>query len=207
MILGALSGFSLLMAVVASVVGDLRKAILALWLCGLGVGGVFLEQGAELLAVVQWLLSTLSAIAFVFYAMLLGEFGGPLRAETGSHSSLRSALRVGVPVVIGGAFVAAMGLGSSGVNDSDFKKAAGQLFGPEPLASLERGPLLDGSLSDLGRVLAGGDFLTVEALGLMLFLALVGAAVVARQDRPTGSNAAAAAGDVPDSAQGAGGSS
>jgi NADH:ubiquinone oxidoreductase subunit 6 (subunit J) len=62
-------------AIYATVAGDTKRSILSLWFAGLSVGGLYLSWGAEFLAVLQWILSTLVAISFLFYAVMFGEYG------------------------------------------------------------------------------------------------------------------------------------
>lgn len=68
-----LSVLAAVAAVVVVVIDRLRSATLFLWICGMAVGGVYLSFGAEYLAVVQWILSTLAALSFIFYSILFGE--------------------------------------------------------------------------------------------------------------------------------------
>src|SRR5262245_19689582 len=93
-------------ALAATFVGDVRKAILALWIAGIGVGGLYLSIGAELLAVVQWVISTLVAIAFIFYGVMYGELGAPDSRPIGKR--LTEAV---LPVLIGGSFAGVVWLG------------------------------------------------------------------------------------------------
>ena len=55
------SALAVTAAAFAAFVRDLRRAVLALWIASLAVGGVYLSLNAELLAVVQWIASTLVA--------------------------------------------------------------------------------------------------------------------------------------------------
>ena len=71
----AFAGLTLAAVLVATFVGDIRRAVLALWVAGLGVGAVYLTLGAEVLAVVQWIVSTLVAISFIFFSAMFGEYG------------------------------------------------------------------------------------------------------------------------------------
>lgn len=57
---------------IALLTSDFRRVALALWLCGFGNGGLYLAMGAEFLAIVQWIVSTLVGIAFIFYSVLFG---------------------------------------------------------------------------------------------------------------------------------------
>ncbi|MGZ3698551.1 MAG: hypothetical protein ACXWP5_10475, partial [Bdellovibrionota bacterium] len=67
-------GVTLSACATATLVGNIRRAALALWVASLGVGGIYLTMGAELLAVIQWVVSTLVAISFVFFSVMFGEY-------------------------------------------------------------------------------------------------------------------------------------
>src|SRR3989344_6991442 len=69
----ALSGVAIGAAVISAIIDSLRSAALFLWLCGIAMGGIYLSFGAEYLAFVQWVLSTITALSFVFYSVLFGE--------------------------------------------------------------------------------------------------------------------------------------
>src|SRR5688500_17716981 len=71
------AGVTLAAALMATFVGHMRRAILALWVAGLGVGGMYLTVGAEFLAIIQWIVSTLVTISFVFFAVMFGEYNSP----------------------------------------------------------------------------------------------------------------------------------
>ena len=48
-----------------------RSMILSLWGCGIGMGAIYLANGLELIALTQWLSSTLIAVSLLFAASLL----------------------------------------------------------------------------------------------------------------------------------------
>src|SRR6476660_9582164 len=58
----------------ATFLRQMRGAILALWVAGLGVGAIYLNIGAELLAIIQWIVSTVVTISFIFFAVMFGEY-------------------------------------------------------------------------------------------------------------------------------------
>ncbi len=152
---------TLLAAASAACLGDLKKAILALWVTGLAIGGVYLSVGAELIAVVQWIISTLVAISFIFYAVMFGEYGvGDSRSFS---SKLLSSL---LPILVGGAFAAMLWMG---VRETALK-------------SIRAAEVEAGTSETLGMLMAGHHFLSLELLGLTLFLTIVGAGVIARPE-------------------------
>lgn len=139
---------------------DLRVAVLALWVAGLACGGICLERGAEFLGICQWVLSTLSAVVGLFYAIFLGEFGvKSIRPKGRTFSAfLLSACWVGVLI--------------SAINESAWKGGWTRL------------PALDFSphqgLSALGQIIVEENLLAFEVLILMVFMAIIGASVISR---------------------------
>ena len=146
-------------AAVATFVNDLHRAVLSLWVAGLGVGAVYLTLGAELLAIVQWIISTLVVISFVFYSVMFGEFG---RTSNESQPA-RNKVKMFLGLLAGLAFAGLIGLG------------VGQ-FPKELLGQSAEGT----DLASVGKVMMDEHFLSLEVLALMLFLVLIGGGVVAR---------------------------
>lgn len=144
----------------ACFVGDLRRAVLALWVAGLGVGAIYLTLGAEVLAIVQWIVSTLVAISFIFFSAMFGEYGPGegLRLD-------RGLVKAGLGVAVGAAFAWVVWSGTFGV--------------PEDLVGH---PAEGTDIAALGRSLTREHLLSLEVLALTLFLVLVGGGVIARPD-------------------------
>ena len=138
----------------------MRRAILALWVAGIGVGAMYLTVGAEFLAIIQWIASTLVAISFVFFAVMFGEYHTPL-PRGGDHGRLLAILAI----LLGAAFAIIIGLGS------------GQI--PEGSLNLVT---QESDLGTLGRKLTQDHLLSLEVLALTLFLVLVGGGVIARSE-------------------------
>jgi NADH:ubiquinone oxidoreductase subunit 6 (subunit J) len=156
------AGITLAAVLVATFVGDLRRAVLALWVAGLGIGAIYLTLGAEVLALVQWIVSTLVAISFVFFSAMFGEYGPGDGVKIDRHM-IKSVLGV----LVGGAFAWTIWVGAEGLPD-------GQL-----------GTVVEGTdISAIGRAITGQHLLSLEVLALTLFLVLVGGGVLARPDAP-----------------------
>lgn len=171
---------------VAAFALNLKRAILALWIAGFGAGGLYLTVGAETLAIVQWIVSTLIAISFVFFAVMFGEFGNstaqfhPPRKNERTAGKLftpaifrrdtiqgrKGALLVLAAFALGAAFGVAIWFGASHL-------PAGNLAVPAE----------GNDLISLGKRLTEEHFLSLEVLALTLFLVLVGGGVVARPDQ------------------------
>jgi NADH-quinone oxidoreductase subunit J len=146
-------------ACVATLVGELRRAVLALWVTGLAVGGIYLTLGAELLAVIQWLIATLVAISFTFFTVTFGE------AKADRGPTLRRFARAAMALGLGGAFAAVAWLGAGTVST-------------ESLAAPEVG----NDLVAIGRAVTDEHLLALEVLALTLFFVLVGGGVVSRPE-------------------------
>jgi NADH:ubiquinone oxidoreductase subunit 6 (subunit J) len=158
-------------ALTATFVVGMRRAILSLWITGLAMGCLFLTMGAETLAILQWIISTLIAIALFFFAVMFGEY----ESEQGTQQTLKQLLNrkfivsMIIAIVVGGAFAAVIHLGAA-----DFPAG--------PVAQPERA----NDLAALGKVLVENHMLSLEVLALTLFLVLVGGGVVARPESGDG---------------------
>lgn len=150
----------------AAFVGDLRRAVLSLWIASLAVGGVYLSLNAELLAVVQWIASTLVAISFMFYAVMFGEYGA---SEDGPVPRSRRMLPIILPLLLGVGFCGTLWVGAS--NFAKAKPGSG---------------MFQQSVSTIGTALAQDHMLSLEILALTLFIVIVGSGAIARPDAKGG---------------------
>ena len=172
MIFWLCSGMAIGSALLATFVGDIRKAIMSLWLTGLGVGGLYLLMGAELLAIVQWVVSTLVAMGFLFYAVMFGEYG-----LGDSRPPLKRAAAAFFPTLLGAGFVAVLWYGASELKG--FTDIQPEAFRTSGMTAQNLG---ETNLTLLGRVLADEHLLSLEILALTLFLVVLGSGVVARPE-------------------------
>lgn len=154
------AGITLGAVIAATFVGDIRRAVLSLWVAGLGIGAIYLTLGAEVLAVVQWIVSTLVAISFVFFSAMFGEYGPGDGFKIDRHL-----IKTGLGVLVGAAFAWVIWFGASSL-------PAEQLVQP-----------MEGTdISAVGKALTGQHLLSLEVLAMTLFLVLVGGGVIARPD-------------------------
>lgn len=160
MILWVFPVITLAAVFMAAFVPDIRRATLALWVAGLSLGCIFLTLGAEVLAIMQWLISTLVAISTVFFAAMFGEYGGE---KSGIRN--RSFLSIGLALAAGFLFSGLIWFGGS-----------------EVPTSLMVVPTEGNDIAALGRNLTDNHLLSLEVLGLTLFLVLVGGGVIARPE-------------------------
>jgi NADH:ubiquinone oxidoreductase subunit 6 (subunit J) len=154
-------------AAVACFAGDLRRSTLALWVAGLGAGALYLTLGAELLAVVQWIVSTLVTISLLFFASMFGPSRG-LPEEKGVPSGrarVKAYLWKALPVLLGLLFAVIVWHGAG-------------FLPTEALESAQEGS----DLKALGRELTDHHLISLEVLSLTLFLVLVGGGVIARPE-------------------------
>jgi NADH:ubiquinone oxidoreductase subunit 6 (subunit J) len=165
------SAIALGAALTATLVQGMRRAILSLWIAGIATGCIFLTVGAETLAVIQWIISTLVAIALFFFAVMFGEYESKQPELAHEKRSLREKLdrktvvSALIATVIGAAFALIIYLGSSDLS-------VGQA--PTPAAGND--------LASLGKVMVENHIISLEVLALTLFLILVGGGVVARPE-------------------------
>ncbi len=161
------SGITLAAVFIAAFVTNMRLAILALWVAGLGVGAVYLTLGAELLAIVQWIVSTLVTIAFIFFAVMFGEYRDSQEKDSeGSQKSKTKIVFTTLSLLLGAAFALVIWNGSNDL------PASNRMSVPMPV-----------DLGVMGKILTQENLLSLEVLALTLFLVLIGGGVVARLER------------------------
>ncbi len=156
--LGGLAVASALFAIFAI---NASLSALLLWVAGLAVGGIFLSAGAELLAVTQWIVSTVGAIAFMFFSLLFGEYWG-VTEERFSKKAVRA-----IPALTLGAVFAII-----------FWLAVRDLV-PHSDDLVSKGP----TLLEIGKAMVGKYLMAFEVFVGALFCVLIGVGVVARPDR------------------------
>lgn len=148
------SGLAIGSGVLASLSSNMRRVALSLWVCGLSTGGIFLSLGAEFIAVFQWIVSTLIGISFVFYLVLFGSEKTEWRWS-----------QVAPSLVFGVLFLTIMWFGIRQV--------------PSRFIYSENA----GGLAKLGETLVSKHLLSVEILGVIVFLVVIGIGVVSRPEK------------------------
>ncbi len=164
MILWCLLLVTLSSAVVAVFTDDFRRAVLAFWLAGLAMGGVYLSIGAELVAIVQCVVSTLAAVSMTVYAIMFGEY---------CRVDFRTRTQKGVAFVysmgIGVAFVVLVGLCGKKL---ELNVSVSNLI-------LREAP----GLVSCGELILKEYFLAFEILVVTMFVALIGSGGVGREEQ------------------------
>ncbi len=154
------AGITFSAVLIATFERQMRRAILALWVAGIGVGAMYLTVGAEFLAITQWIVSTLVAISFVFFSVMFGEYN-----YTAPREKKGSYLILVLSLLLGFGFSVVIWLGSKEL--------------PEVFLALNK----EGSdLNSVGKMLTQDNLLSLEVLALILFLVLLGGGVVARSE-------------------------
>ncbi len=154
---------AMMSAAVAAFSAGGRTVAFALWCAGLAVGGIFLTLGAEALAVVQAVISTLVALSFLFHSTLFGEGC----AEDGLRARGSTGIKIVLFSCLGAAVSGAIFFAASGLAQSSAAPGTGRIFA---------------DIHELGTVLVSRHMMSVVIVGLALFLVLIGAGVVARPE-------------------------
>lgn len=147
--------------IVATFVSQMKHAILALWVAGLGIGAIYLTLGAEFLAIIQWIICTLVTISLIFFAVMFGEYNST-PAQSSKHKMVLLPI---LSIFLGLIFAGLIQIGASHVDYHAFTNL---------------GKAND--LSVIGQTLTHKNLLSLEVLGLTLFLVLVGGGVVSRSE-------------------------
>ncbi len=142
---------------------NIRRATLAVWLAGLGAGAIAMTLGAETLAIVQWVVSTLVALSFLFFVAMLGEDG-----ETrGRPMSRREIGMLAGSILIGAGFVGMIAFGTYHLG-----------------LTVDMNAVHGADLQGLGKALTGPHVLSLEIVGLTLLFVLIGGGIIARPEKP-----------------------
>jgi NADH:ubiquinone oxidoreductase subunit 6 (subunit J) len=161
------SAIALISSGVAAWAKSMRQAVLALWIVGLCCGAVYLSVGDEAVAVVQWIVSTLVAVAFLLYSAMLGEMEvTKKKSDVRKKNNEKDAVLQLLPLALGAGFAGIVYLGSGGMPKEFFDV-----------------PTQASDLLSVGRALLDRHFLSLEVLGLLFLLTLVGGGVVARPEK------------------------
>ncbi|MFZ9595164.1 MAG: NADH-quinone oxidoreductase subunit J [Bdellovibrionia bacterium] len=155
------SGITLVAVFMTSFDGNMKRSIFALWVAGLGVGAIYLTIGAEFLAMVQWVVSTLVTISFVFFSVMFGEYKTSVSHETSNPWVLKF-----FALVLGLGFAGVIGVGTQNFSLKNFSVDSG-----------------GADLALIGQKLTQENLLSLEVLALTLFLVVVGAGVIARSEK------------------------
>ncbi len=143
---------AMLFGSVAALATSIKRSILFLWLCGLMLGACYLTIGAEFMAVVQWILSTLLYHTFVFYSqMFRGDYRTPDWVKLGLSTVISTVMLTGVYF---------------GLRDA-----------PLTFESQRDGQ----SLSMIGNYLLSDQLISIELISLSLFLVIVGVGVLGKR--------------------------
>jgi NADH:ubiquinone oxidoreductase subunit 6 (subunit J) len=164
------AAIAILSALGAALYRDARRVVLSLWICGMCFGAIFLSFGAEVLAVVQWIVTTLVGISLLFFSSMFGELGSKKVTEGRTRKESFELLQA---AMVGIAFVAILG-----VSLLRFQPDADWLSH----LSASSGPSTGQDLQALGQLLTERHFISLEVLGVTLLLVLVGGGVLARPE-------------------------
>ncbi len=166
------AGIALGAVFVATVVQQLRRAILALWIAGLAIGSIYLTIGAEFLAITQWIVSTLVTISFIFFAVMFGEYNTSEEVSSDCQGTQKNWFFFILSWVLGIGFGVVIWMGAEGLPWNVHETEWFHFQGMDHLSELEK----------LGKQLIREHLLTLEVFALLLFLVLVGGGVVARSE-------------------------
>ena len=158
-----LMGLAIIAAVGAVLLRNLFHAGLALVLVLVAIAGIFMSVGAEFLGMVQILLYVGGVMTLIIYTIMLTGRLGAKDATVQNRQGIFAA-------VAGGFFVCALG-----------RLILGAVWPQRESDSAA--PLL--SVKELGMSLMTEYVFPFEVLGVLLFAVLIGAIVIARQDRPS----------------------
>jgi NADH:ubiquinone oxidoreductase subunit 6 (subunit J) len=142
---------------------SMKRAILSLWVAGIGIGALFLTVGAEFLAIIQWIISTMVAISLIFFSVMFGEYHAILKDASFAKARTTPRLLVILALLLGAAFATVILIGAVSVPERSLDLVA---------------QVVD--LGTLGQKLTQEHLLALEVLALTLFLVLVGGGVIAR---------------------------
>lgn len=127
-----------------------QRVGISLWLCGMSAGGMFLSVGAEFIAMIQWTLSTVLGMLYLFYSSLF------LPSEKKSSSTWVMSVVI-LLLVSMGIFLFAL----KGIDQFQLKKTAT-------------------GLGTLGRRMISQYGIHIHLLALTVFVVIIGTAQISR---------------------------
>jgi NADH:ubiquinone oxidoreductase subunit 6 (subunit J) len=148
-------------ALIAALSKDSRHVVLGLWVCGMSMGGIFLSFGAEVLAMVQWIIATLGGISLLMASSMCGELGEKVASPVNKFDLLQA-------IIVGIGMTAVFGVAL-------FR------FQPEFNALPQSGQ----DLQALGQLLTEKHSISLNLLAVTLLLVLVGGGVLSRAEEST----------------------
>lgn len=148
-------------ALLAALSNDRRHVVLGLWVCGMSMGGIFLSFGAEVLAMVQWIVATIAGISFLMASSMCGELGEKAPSPRSKFDLLQAAI---------------VGIGMTAVSGVALLR-----FSPEVGAFPQSGQ----DLQALGQLLTEKHSISLNVLAVTLLLVLVGGGVLSRAEEST----------------------
>ncbi|MCH8217983.1 MAG: NADH-quinone oxidoreductase subunit J [Planctomycetes bacterium] len=155
-------GLAIIAAVGAVLLRNLFHAGLALVLVLVAIAGIFMSVGAEFLGMVQILLYVGGVMTLIIYTIMLTGRLGAKDVSAQNRQGIFAAVAAGLFVCVIGKLI---------------------LEAAWPSRDGDSAALL--SVEDLGVSLMTEYVFPFEVLGVLLFAVLIGAIVIARQDRPS----------------------
>lgn len=153
-----LSATLVLSATFAAFSSNMKRTVLMLWVMGLALGCLFLAEGAEFLAILQWTFSTGVAILFVFFSLLFGEWTSEVEKP-----SIKMLSRICASALVGVFFGVLIWVGAD-------------QFLLHQSVSMQSST----SLGELGKSLMNEHVLSFEIFVWMVLFVIVGSGIVAR---------------------------
>jgi NADH:ubiquinone oxidoreductase subunit 6 (subunit J) len=159
---------------------DMRRAAVSVWVAGLGAGAVEMALGAEVLAVTQWILSSVALVVFILFSVTFGEYRSRSTEEVTTAPQGKPALesrawrlaRAFGPVLLGGAFMGVVFYGYLPLERRAASTMKVSLLGSFP----------GGDIRAVAQALLRENFVSLQIVALILLLVVVGAGVVSRPE-------------------------
>ncbi|OFZ79916.1 MAG: hypothetical protein A2583_06545 [Bdellovibrionales bacterium RIFOXYD1_FULL_53_11] len=165
MIFWMCGGVAMAAALLAMFAPGMRLVAMALWCVGAAVAGIFLVLGAEFLAIIQVIISTMVALSHVFYSSTFGEYEKEDTRTPGNR-----VVSLILPAAAGAGLSASLWFGLR------------QLPGMDAMMMPEGALKADQSLARIGKALAEDHSLGLEVLAVSLFVVIIGAGVAGRRE-------------------------
>lgn len=146
---------ALSVALVGVVLRSVRASLICVWASAFFAGAAFLALGAEFLAIVQWIVSSVCTLGFLFFELMFGNENA-WSSKTKRYDAVAAAL---IALIFAATLVLTMQKQGTGVLDHV-------------------------SMLDLGRAMLRRYFLLIQVLAVVLLVSVVGIGVIARAERP-----------------------
>lgn len=149
-----------------------KRTLLFFWGTGMTLGALYLSLNAEVLAVLQWTLSTSMTGGLVFFALIFGE-----KEATGGKKTLQEQAKIFLSILLAGVFCGFLAI-------AFFEARTHEVLALPRMGnwSSQSSHPQEGGLVSLGKQLSENNGVSLFVLAVSVLISLIGAGIISRAD-------------------------